>query len=168
MLDISKLKNRKALVKLEDYNGNNEYLISLKTRMEKEGSFFISPSVAEYIELNFDGAIIYKGEIKRADGSSTSDTIWFTQDHIIRNKIDASDPTINSDYYNNINSNGSNYQFESEDSNNNNIWDTGNYLRKIKPEPVYYFSNELEVRANWDLNETFDLNKTQSINDTIN
>lgn len=54
MLDISKLKNRKALVKLEDYNGNNEYLISLKTRMEKEGSFFISPSVAEYIELNFD------------------------------------------------------------------------------------------------------------------
>ena len=54
MLDISKLKNRKALVKLEDYNGSNEYLISLKARMIKEGSFVISPSVAEYIELNFD------------------------------------------------------------------------------------------------------------------
>jgi SWI/SNF-related matrix-associated actin-dependent regulator 1 of chromatin subfamily A len=54
MLDISKLKNRKALVKLEEYDGNNEYLISLKKRLEKEGSFLISPSVAEYIELNFD------------------------------------------------------------------------------------------------------------------
>ena len=54
MLDISKLKNRNALVKLKEYNGSNEYLISLKNRIEKEGSFFISPSVAEYIELNFD------------------------------------------------------------------------------------------------------------------
>ena len=35
-----------------------------------------------------------------------------------------------------------------EDANNNDIWDTGNYLKKIKPESVYYFLNELEVRAN--------------------
>ena len=55
-----------------------------------------------------------------------------------------------------------------EDLNKNDIWDTGNYLKKIKPEPVYYFPSELEVRANWDLNETFDLNKTQSVNDSIN
>ena len=55
-----------------------------------------------------------------------------------------------------------------EDLNKNNIWDTGNYLRRVKPEPVYYFPSELEVRANWDLNETFDLNKTQSVNDSIN
>ena len=55
-----------------------------------------------------------------------------------------------------------------EDSNNNNIWDTGNYLQKVNPEPVYYFSNEIEVRANWDLNETIDLNQTQIIKDSIN
>ena len=55
-----------------------------------------------------------------------------------------------------------------EDINKNDIWDTGNYLRRIKPEPVYYFPDELEVRANWDLNETFDLNIKQSINDSIN
>ena len=55
-----------------------------------------------------------------------------------------------------------------EDLNKNNIWDTGNYLKRVKPEPVYYFPSELEVRANWDLNETFDLNKTQSVNDSIN
>jgi len=55
-----------------------------------------------------------------------------------------------------------------EDTNNNDIWDTGNYLKKIKPESVYYFSNELEVRANWDLNETFNLNQTLSVKDSIN
>jgi len=55
-----------------------------------------------------------------------------------------------------------------EDTNNNDKWDTGNYLKKIKPERVYYFSNELEVRANWDLNETFNLNQIISVKDSIN
>ena len=55
-----------------------------------------------------------------------------------------------------------------EDTNNNDKWDTGNYLKKIKPERVYYFSNELEVRANWDLNETFNLNQIISAKDSIN
>ena len=55
-----------------------------------------------------------------------------------------------------------------EDTNNNDIWDTGNYLKKIKPESVYYFTNELEVRANWDLNETFNLNEIISVKDSIN
>ena len=55
-----------------------------------------------------------------------------------------------------------------EDANNNDIWDTGNYLKKIKPESVYYFLNELEVRANWDLNETFNLNQILSVKDSIN
>ena len=55
-----------------------------------------------------------------------------------------------------------------EDTNNNDIWDTGNYLKKIKPESVYYFTNELEVRANWDLNETFNLNQIMSVKDSIN
>ena len=54
MLDIGKLKNRKTLLKLETYEGKNEYLISLKERLEKESSFPISPSVAEYVENNFD------------------------------------------------------------------------------------------------------------------
>lgn len=54
MLDISKLKNRKALVRLKSYSGTNEYLISLRDRIEKEGDFPISPSTAEYIESNFD------------------------------------------------------------------------------------------------------------------
>ncbi len=80
--------------------------------------------------------------------------------------------------YNNINQNSTfnfdyirpgKYTFRLiEDLNNNNLWDTGNYLKRVKPEPVYYFPSELEVRANWDLNETFDLNIKQSVNDSIN
>ncbi len=41
------------------------------------------------------------------------------------------------------------------DSNGNRKWDTGNYLKKIQPERVIYYSKSLEVRANWELEETF-------------
>jgi len=55
-----------------------------------------------------------------------------------------------------------------EDLNLNDIWDTGNYLKQIQPEPVYYFLNDLDVRANWDLNEIFNLNLLNSLKDSIN
>lgn len=61
-----------------------------------------------------------------------------------------------------------------KDKNNNDKWDTGNYLEKIQPEKVIYFPFELELRANWDLNESFnttqnylDLLKTQTSSDTL-
>ncbi len=41
------------------------------------------------------------------------------------------------------------------DSNGNGIWDTGDYLEKIQPEPVIYYPQALEVRANWELEQTF-------------
>jgi len=41
------------------------------------------------------------------------------------------------------------------DSNNNNRWDTGNFLSKIQPEKIIVFDKELELRANWILNEQF-------------
>ena len=55
-----------------------------------------------------------------------------------------------------------------EDLNNNGVWDTGDYLKKRQPEPVFYYTNELEVRANWDFNEIFDLNRIKSFRDSIN
>lgn len=41
------------------------------------------------------------------------------------------------------------------DTNKNNKWDTGNFLRRLKPEKVVYYPALLELRANWDLNENF-------------
>ena len=73
--------------------------------------------------------------------------------------------------YNSINSDGL-YNFELvnpgkyifrmiRDNNRNKEWDTGNYLKKIQPEEVYYSNFELEIRANWDFNETLNLNEVQ-------
>ena len=43
------------------------------------------------------------------------------------------------------------------DTNKNKEWDSGNYLEKRQAEAVLYFSKEIPVRANWDVNQTFDL-----------
>lgn len=43
------------------------------------------------------------------------------------------------------------------DDNKNGRWDTGSYLNKIQPEKVIYYPSLLDVRANWSLNETFQL-----------
>ena len=40
-----------------------------------------------------------------------------------------------------------------KDKNGNKKWDTGNYLKKIQPEIVYYSPDTIELRANWDINQ---------------
>ncbi|MRI01446.1 hypothetical protein GH721_12960 [Kriegella sp. EG-1] len=41
------------------------------------------------------------------------------------------------------------------DKNSNKVWDTGDFLKKIQPERVSYYPDTLEIRANWELEETF-------------
>lgn len=43
------------------------------------------------------------------------------------------------------------------DDNKNKEWDTGNYQEKRQAEEVIYFSKEIDVRANWDIEQIFDL-----------
>ncbi|MCX6232367.1 MAG: Ig-like domain-containing protein [Bacteroidetes bacterium] len=43
------------------------------------------------------------------------------------------------------------------DSNHNGKWDTGNYLQKKHAEKVIYFPTKISIRANWDLEEKWDL-----------
>lgn len=43
------------------------------------------------------------------------------------------------------------------DSNKNGKWDTGNYLQKIVPERIVYFPDEIELRANWEIEQSFTL-----------
>ena len=43
------------------------------------------------------------------------------------------------------------------DSNKNKVYDTGNYIDKRAPEEVIYFSKEIDVRPNWDVDQVFDL-----------
>ena len=43
------------------------------------------------------------------------------------------------------------------DQNKNGQWDTGVYLKHIQPEEVFYFPKTIEVRGNWDIDETWPL-----------
>lgn len=43
------------------------------------------------------------------------------------------------------------------DDNKNGIWDTGSYLEKRQTEEVIYFPKEIDVRANWDVEQPFEL-----------
>ncbi|MFC2109588.1 Ig-like domain-containing protein [Bacteroidota bacterium] len=49
------------------------------------------------------------------------------------------------------------------DSNNNKKWDTGSFLHKTQPEKIIYFNKELKLRANWTVNEIFDINNPSPI-----
>ena len=55
-----------------------------------------------------------------------------------------------------------------KDDNGNKKWDTGNYLKKVQPEAVYYSNFELDIRANWDFNETFNLKEIKIDSTSIN
>lgn len=43
------------------------------------------------------------------------------------------------------------------DDNKNKEWDSGNYLEERQAEEVIYFSTAVDVRANWDVEQVFDL-----------
>ncbi len=42
------------------------------------------------------------------------------------------------------------------DKNRNKRWDTGNYKKNLQPEEVFYLPKIIEIRANWDIEETWD------------
>ena len=41
------------------------------------------------------------------------------------------------------------------DSNQNNKWDTGDYLKHQKPELTINFNKNIEIRANWEMNQKY-------------
>ena len=49
------------------------------------------------------------------------------------------------------------------DNNKNGKWDTGNYLKKIQPEKVKFYSKTVDVRSNWDVELNWDIEKPSSL-----
>jgi len=43
------------------------------------------------------------------------------------------------------------------DTNGNGVWDTGSYAEKRQPEMVYYYPQELELKANWELEQDWNV-----------
>lgn len=46
------------------------------------------------------------------------------------------------------------------DDNKNKIWDTGSFMEKRQSEEVIYFSKEIDVRSNWDVEQPFNVEIT--------
>ena len=46
------------------------------------------------------------------------------------------------------------------DDNDNGVWDTGNYQEKRQPEKVFYYPGSLSLRANWDVDQSWDVYAT--------
>lgn len=46
------------------------------------------------------------------------------------------------------------------DDNKNKIWDSGNFIEKRQAEEVIYFPKQVDVRANWDVEQPFDVGVT--------
>ena len=46
------------------------------------------------------------------------------------------------------------------DTNDNGVWDTGNYIEKRQPEEVYYSPKMYEIMQNWQVEETWNVNST--------
>jgi len=44
-----------------------------------------------------------------------------------------------------------------DDANSNGQWDTGNYLQHLKPEKTLYYGTDINVRANWDVDISWNL-----------
>lgn len=158
-------------------------LISFKTRINKDEEeldiiFEVSPSDEYNINLypnaivdirgNVNDTLNYKVITQTLEdyGNIYLDVVRNNDSKFILHLIDNNGDIIRE--YINISQN-STYSFDLirpgkysfrliEDLNENSKWDTGDYLKKIQPEPVYYYKDEIEVRANWDLNETFNLN----------
>jgi len=75
------------------------------------------------------------------------------KENILEQKIIVKDGKIKYDYLN-----PGKYRIKAIfDRNRNGKWDTGKYSKKLQPEKVRYFEKLIEVRANWDIDENWEL-----------
>ena len=156
----------------------DEIDIDFEVSPSDDYSIFIKPRAIKDIRGTENDTLQYNVVSQTLEdyGNVFLDVITNNDSKYILHLIDSSSNIIRE--FNNVSSNSTiifdyirpgKYTFRLiEDLNSNDIWDTGNYLKQVQPEPVYYFPSELDVRANWDLNETFNLNLLNSLKDSIN
>jgi len=76
-------------------------------------------------------------------------------DAIIQEKYSHANDVVNF-----VNVNPGNYKIKIIcDGNGNKIWDTGNYLKKLQPEKVYYYPTTIMPKANWDIDLDWEIAK---------
>ena len=151
----------------------NEVFISFDVSPSDKYNIFIKPNAIKDIRGGVNDSINYNVVSQTLEdyGNIFLDILGGNNSKYILQLLNANNEIIRE--YKNAYSNSSytfnyvipgKYTFRLiEDLNSNDVWDTGNYIKRKQPEPVYYFPGEIDVRANWDLNETFNLNADDSI-----
>ena len=151
----------------------NEVFISFDVSPSDKYNIFIKPNAIKDIRGGVNDSINYNVVSQTLEdyGNIFLDILGGNNSKYILQLLNANNEIIRE--YKNAYSNSSytfnyvipgKYTFRLiEDLNSNDVWDTGNYIKRKQPEPVYYFPGEIDVRANWDLNETFNLNTKDSI-----
>ena len=151
----------------------NEVFISFDVSPSDKYNIFIKPNAIKDIRGGVNDSINYNVVSQTLEdyGNIFLDILGGNNSKYILQLLNANNEIIRE--YKNAYSNSSytfnyvipgKYTFRLiEDLNSNDMWDTGNYIKRKQPEPVYYFPSEIDVRANWDLNETFNLNTKDSI-----
>ncbi len=151
----------------------NEVFISFDVSPSDKYNIFIKPNAIKDIRGGINDSINYNVVSQTLEdyGNIFLDILGGNNSKYILQLLNANNEIIRE--YKNAYSNSSytfnyvipgKYTFRLiEDLNSNDVWDTGNYIKRKQPEPVYYFPGEIDVRANWDLNETFNLNTKDSI-----
>ena len=151
----------------------NEVFISFDVSPSDKYNIFIKPNAIKDIRGGVNDSINYNVVSQTLEdyGNIFLDILGGNNSKYILQLLNANNEIIRE--YKNAYSNSSytfnyvipgKYTFRLiEDLNSNDVWDTGNYIKRKQPEPVYYFPSEIDVRANWDLNETFNLNADDSI-----
>jgi len=157
-------------------NNLDEITLDFEVKPQDDYSIYILPNAIVDLRGGTNDTLDYKTVSQSLEdyGNVYLNVIRDTESEYILQMLNSNNEIVRK--YNSIISDGL-YNFELikpgkyifrmiKDNNGNKKWDTGNYLKKIQPEEVYYSNFELDIRANWDFNETFNLNevKIDSIN----
>ena len=151
-------------------NGNlDEVTLDFDVQPQDDYSIYILPNAIVDLRGGTNDTLGFRALSQSLEdyGNVYLNVIRDSESKYILQMLDSNNDVVRK--YNSIDSDGI-YNFELikpgkyifriiKDDNGNKKWDTGNYLNKVQPEAVYYSNFELDIRANWDFNETFNLKK---------
>ncbi len=138
----------------------NELLINFKKEQSNKYNLELLPgAVTDFFGIENDTIQVNFSTKKATDYSSIFLTINNVKNYPIlidlineRGEVVAQKYSEKSEEYSYINLSPSRYKVRIiYDTNKNKKWDTGNYLLKQQPEEVYYFSNIITAKANWEV-----------------
>ncbi|MDA3820105.1 MAG: Ig-like domain-containing protein [Candidatus Delongbacteria bacterium] len=139
-----------------EHSENRCFRIKAKFRQEKEYVLILDTTAIEDMLHRFNDSTAFEFTVNKEDDFSTlklsiqgTDAGWFCDllknDKTVRSKLIGDDGTFPMKHLE-----PGTYRLRLvKDVNHNRKWDTGDYDKKRQPEPVWYKSEEIKLRANW-------------------